>query len=173
MGGAPDHNLRILVVDGYPDLAEIMATLLAIMGHHCRWVDRGDAALDQVLAFDPDLVLLDVGLPDLSGYEVARRLRSTDRSRVRYLAALTGSSAYEDLVRAHDAGFDQAILKPPDAKTLEAVVASARFELTIASPETLPPLRQVPRAALRGAGGDFLAGRPGGRSDAARGSIKS
>src|ERR1041385_5285764 len=82
---------RILVVDDFPDAAETACVLFALMGHECRVAFKGFEALSVALAFDPDIVILDIGLPDISGYEVARVLRK--QSQRMHIVALTGWGA--------------------------------------------------------------------------------
>jgi DNA-binding response OmpR family regulator len=90
----------------------------------CRQAKNGKGALATDAEFAPDVVFLDIGLPDISGYEVARRLRSR-RGRAVYLAALTGWGQAEDRLRALAAGFDQHILKPADGRVLSGVLVAA------------------------------------------------
>jgi CheY-like chemotaxis protein len=116
---------RVLVVDDYPDSAEAASMLLALYGHECRTAVNGREALAQAAAFDPDVVILDIGLPDISGYEVARTLRDRARGRPLYLAAVTGLGQPEDRLRAIAAGFDQHVLKPADATKIRNIVRQA------------------------------------------------
>jgi two-component system CheB/CheR fusion protein len=116
---------RVLVVDDYPDSAEISAMLLTLLGYDCRVAINGQDALDQVDAFDPDIVILDIGLPDISGYEVAQRLRAQNRPRPLFLAAVTGWGQPEDRVRALAAGFDIHVLKPTDSAKIRNILALA------------------------------------------------
>src|SRR3954463_15200422 len=116
MGSAVDpvaavNNLRVLVVDDYPDSAEASCLLLSALGHECRAVLTGTGAIVQTGEFRPHVVICDIGLPDITGYDVARALRRTYGNGV-YLAALTGWTRpiHRDL--ALSAGFDQHLLKP-------------------------------------------------------------
>jgi DNA-binding response OmpR family regulator len=124
---APEHakyQHRVLVVDDYPDAAEATCMLFSRLGHRCRCAISGEHALDEAKTFLPDIVILDIGLPDLSGYEVARALRREHGPAV-YLAALTGWGQPEDRQRAIDAGFDQHIVKPATARVLCELIAAA------------------------------------------------
>jgi DNA-binding response OmpR family regulator len=135
--GKPRYRHRVLVVDDFPDATQAMCMLFTQMGHSCRQATTGQAALDEASAFLPDIVLLDIGLPDLSGYEVARALRQ-QRGREVYIAALTGWGQPEDRARAIGAGFDQHILKPATAQILSEIIVTAersRDELGIAPPD--------------------------------------
>lgn len=118
------YRHRVLIVDDYPDAAEATCMLFTRLGHQCRCAINGEHALDEARAFLPDIVILDIGLPDLSGYEVARTLRQRQGSAV-YLAALTGWGQPEDRRHAIDAGFDQHIVKPATAQVLCELIAAA------------------------------------------------
>ena len=118
-------RVRVLVVDDYPDSAEISAMLLELFGHECRTATTGQEALAHAATFDPDIVILDIGLPDISGYEVARTLRAQPRDRPLYLAAVTGWGQPEDRVRALAAGFDLHVLKPTDGAKIQNILSLA------------------------------------------------
>jgi two-component system, OmpR family, response regulator len=123
---ASNQALRILVVDDNVDAAESIAMLLSLDGHDVRSVHDAQRALDLAAEFGPDLVLLDIGLPGMDGYEVARRLRlRQDVTNVR-LVAVTGYGQQEDRDRARDAGFDQHLVKPVEPDALNAVLGSVQ-----------------------------------------------
>jgi signal transduction histidine kinase/CheY-like chemotaxis protein len=110
--------LRVLVCDDNEDGAESMATLLDLLGYQVRVCHDGPAALVAAREFDPDVCLLDIGLPKgMDGYEVARQLRTGGRAGM-FLAALTGYGQDEDRRRSTDAGFQAHLVKPVDPKTL-------------------------------------------------------
>lgn len=116
---------RVLVVDDNHDAADSLAGELTQMGHHTRVVHDGPAALMAVMDFDPDVVLLDLGLPIIDGYEVARRLRRRyGRERPR-LIAVTGYGRDTDRRKARDAGFDLHMVKPVLFERLRAALADA------------------------------------------------
>jgi len=121
----PPTPLRVLIVDDYPDSADAASLLLMLYGHECRTATTGQGALDQAEIFDPDVVILDIGLPDMTGYEVARTLRARAHSRPLYLAAVTGSGLPEDQAKAFAAGFDYHVTKPADLKKLSMIVKLA------------------------------------------------
>lgn len=110
-------QLRILVVDDNVDAAESLGLLLRIQGHEIQTAHDGADALRLASVFRPDVVLLDIGLPRLDGYEVARRLRKDDNTRRCLLVAMTGYGQEEDRRKSRAAGFDLHIVKPvhPDA----------------------------------------------------------
>jgi CheY-like chemotaxis protein len=111
---------RVLVVDDNRDAADSMALLLRLGGHDVVIAESGHAALETEREQRPDLVLLDIGLPDVDGYEVARRLRAAGCPAI--LAALTGYGQPEDRERALEAGFDEHLVKPVDPRALERLL---------------------------------------------------
>jgi PAS domain S-box-containing protein len=121
----PGH-LRILVVDDNVDAAESIAMLLSLDGHEVRSVHDAHGALEAASAFRPDVVLLDIGLPGMDGYEVARRLRSKNEVQGMRLVAVTGYGQQEDRDRTRDAGFDQHLVKPVEPDALNAVLGSVQ-----------------------------------------------
>ena len=117
------HRLRILVVDDNHDAAVSLSALLDLMGHETRVVHDGLAAVDTAAAWRPDVVLLDIGLPGLNGYEAARRIREhADGGRI-VLCALTGWGQDSDRLKSRDAGFDHHLVKPADPAALERLFA--------------------------------------------------
>jgi PAS domain S-box-containing protein len=117
--------LRVLVVDDNPDAADSLVALLQALGH-TTWVARdGPQGLQTALEVRPDLVLLDIGLPGMSGYDVARAIRRHQGLRQVVLIALTGWGAHSDQQQSHEAGFDQHITKPVSMEALEQALAAA------------------------------------------------
>jgi len=114
---------RILVVDDNRDAAESLAVLLQLRGNETRIASDGAEALDAVGSFRPDLVLLDIGLPSLNGYEVARRIRSLPFGQAMLLVAVTGWGQPDDRRRSEAAGFDVHVVKPLDPGALDALLA--------------------------------------------------
>jgi CheY-like chemotaxis protein len=110
----------VLVVDDNADAAESLAVLLELMGHRTVTAHDGATALAKFAEVQPDVVLLDIGLPDIDGYEVARRLRAGGASSTR-LVALTGWGQAEDKRRAAEAGFDLHWTKPVDPQKLQEI----------------------------------------------------
>jgi CheY-like chemotaxis protein len=103
---------RVLIVDDNQDAAEMMGAALALAGHTVQIAHDGARGLELAAEFDPDCVMLDIGLPAIDGYDVARRLRDHDGDRRRMLVAITGSGQDHDVRRALDAGFDRHLVKP-------------------------------------------------------------
>jgi CheY-like chemotaxis protein len=120
---AAGGGLRILVADDNQDAAETMGVLLEVMGHEVRRVHDGQAALDAVAAFDPQLVLLDIGMPKMNGYETCLAIRDRDGGAARKLVAVTGWGQPQDLKSSSDAGFDHHLVKPVDIDTLVRLIA--------------------------------------------------
>jgi CheY-like chemotaxis protein len=115
---------RILVVDDSSDSAESLSLLLSIMGHEVFTALSGSSALLAVREHRPELVLLDVSMPDMDGYEVARRVRQDEALRGVRLVALTGWADAEDRRRSQEAGFDVHLVKPTDREALESLLST-------------------------------------------------
>ena len=114
---------RMVVVDDNLDAAHSLAELLGMSGHQVKVAYDGRSALDVVRAHAPDVVLLDIGLPGMDGYAVARELRAEHGDRLT-LIALTGYGQEEDRRRTSEAGFDHHFVKPLDLHLLMRVVAA-------------------------------------------------
>ena len=113
---------RVLVVDDHEPTAVALARLMGLLGHETRVASDGPSALATVESYAPDLVLLDLGLPDVDGCAVARQMRADSRMTGVTLVALTGYGSDEDRNRVRDAGFDYHLLKPVTMRTLEAIL---------------------------------------------------
>lgn len=120
----PAGSLRILVADDNADAAETLSLLLESMGHEVRHVHDGEAAVAAVPEFDPQLLLLDIGMPRLNGYETCSRIRALPGGAARALVAVTGWGQPQDRERARDAGFDQHLVKPVDMDRLVNLIAT-------------------------------------------------
>lgn len=116
---------RVLVVDDNADAADSLAMLLQVRGDEVRVAYDGEEALFAEQQFKPDVLLLDIGMPKLSGYDVARRVRDARGPGV-LLVAITGWGQEEDRQRARDAGFDHHFTKPVDYAALLAVIDQAK-----------------------------------------------
>ncbi len=122
-GSASRH---ILVVEDNADARETLGMLLSMAGHRVDTADDGPSGLAAALAERPDVALVDIGLPRMDGYEMARQLRSTAGEYRPYLVALTGYGLPEDRERALAAGFDAHVVKPVDPALLEQLLAGLR-----------------------------------------------
>ncbi|HEY2292718.1 MAG TPA: ATP-binding protein [Thermoanaerobaculia bacterium] len=126
----PAGSRRVLVVDDNQDAAESLETLLGLWGHQARSAQDGQAALLQVAAFEPEIVLLDIGLPGMDGYEVARQIRALPAGRNALIVAVTGYGRSSDRLQSQEAGFDHHLVKPVQPEVLQELIASARLERT-------------------------------------------
>jgi CheY-like chemotaxis protein len=139
---------RVLIVEDNLDAAETLAELLSLWGHEVRVVHDGSMALETAPTFQPDVVLLDIGLPGMDGYEVARQLRKAEGGRRKdesdplhpssfipqpaedphplVLVALTGYSHAEDIQRSEEAGFDHHLTKPIEPEKLRLLMSRGR-----------------------------------------------
>ena len=115
----------ILVIEDNDDARETLCILLQMSGHRVEMASEGVTGLEKALALQPEIVLVDVGLPRLDGYEIARRIRASRGLRQPFLVAITGYGASEDRQRALDAGFDVHVVKPVDPVALATIVAAA------------------------------------------------
>lgn len=114
---------RLLVADDNKDAAVSLATLLRLQGHEVSVAYDGASALELAKLHQPSLVFLDLGMPGMDGYEVARQLRGIPELQKTVLAALTGWGQPEDRRRSAEAGFDHHLVKPPDALVVEGLLA--------------------------------------------------
>ena len=112
---------RVLVVDDNADAADSLAMLLEVRGDEVRVAYDGEEALEAEAAFEPEVVLLDIGMPKLSGYDVARRIREARGAGV-LIVAITGWGQEEDRQRSREAGFDHHFTKPVDYAALLEVI---------------------------------------------------
>jgi len=124
VGALPAEGRRILIVDDSEDSAESLALLLQLDGHETHKAHDGAAAIEAVARLRPDVVLLDIGLPGLNGYEVCSRIRKEPWGKELRLVALTGWGQEEDRQRSRDAGFDAHLVKPVDHDVLLKLIAS-------------------------------------------------
>ena len=122
MAGSAGH--RILVVDDNVDAAETMVMLLDLSGHDARAAFGGQEALDLALSFRPDVVFLDIGLPGMNGYEVARRLLAYPATATTKLIALTGWGTEDDIRKSKIAGFHAHLTKPVDPEAVESMLTT-------------------------------------------------
>jgi two-component system, sensor histidine kinase len=120
--GAPSSGRFILIVEDNEDAREALRTLLDLEGHRVDAAGTGPRALELARDHEFEIALIDIGLPEVDGYEVARRLRGLG-PRCPYLIALTGYGQPDDVKRARDAGFDAHLLKPVDPDALASVLS--------------------------------------------------
>jgi CheY-like chemotaxis protein len=122
---APPSEKSVLVVEDNVDAALTLVDLLRLWGYEVEVVHDGPAAVEAAPRCRPQVVLLDIGLPGMDGYEVARRLRAAPETRGALLVAVTGYGQEGDRVRAREAGFDHHLVKPVDLDGLRRLIAAA------------------------------------------------
>jgi CheY-like chemotaxis protein len=118
------RGLRVLVVDDNVDAAATLSLALETSGYTVAVAEDGRSALERAVEFQPEVAVLDIGLPGMDGYELARALRGAFPGRALGLVALTGYGQPDDLKQAREAGFDAHLLKPVDIRRLCALVDS-------------------------------------------------
>jgi PAS domain S-box-containing protein len=116
------ETLSVLVVDDNQDAAEMLGELIKILGHRAVAAFDGPSALSLAIQLAPDVIMLDIGLPGISGLEVAQRLRNLPETRSAYLVAVTGYGQQQDRERSALAGFDAHLVKPIDQADVEAIL---------------------------------------------------
>ena len=117
-------GLRVLVVDDDVAVAESTAMLLRLEGHEIRCANSGEAALRLCREFQPEAVLLDIGLPGQDGYEIAREIRSLPGGAELKLIAVSGYGHEAAVARGREAGFDRYLVKPVDPEKLSALLTT-------------------------------------------------
>jgi CheY-like chemotaxis protein len=123
MGDNDGTGLRVLVIEDNQDAAETLRDLLALFGHQAEIALTGTAGVDVARRRQPDIVLCDIGLPEMDGYAVARELRADPRTAPIPLVALTGYGRESDQQRAVEAGFDVHLVKPVGPERLRLLLA--------------------------------------------------
>ena len=114
---------RVLAVDDNLDSVASLQMMLRIMGHDVRVAHDGAEAVEVAAEFEPELILLDIGLPRLNGYEAARQIRKLPRGDQSVIVAVTGWGQEEDRRRSSEAGFDHHIVKPVEPSAIEAILS--------------------------------------------------
>jgi CheY-like chemotaxis protein len=123
--------VRVLVVDDNPDVLEATIMVLQFVGHAARGAADGMLALEEVQSFEPHVILIDCSLPDMTGYELARRVCSRTGARRPYLAMVSGTSGAAHTAASFAAGFDELVMKPACPTTLEAILERAQPARTL------------------------------------------
>jgi CheY-like chemotaxis protein len=117
---------RVLIVDDNEDAANSLAMILKLSGHETESVYTAMDALERAVSFRPDVVLLDIGLPGMNGYEVAQKMRELPGLADIRLVAVTGYGRSDDRLRARDAGFDDHLTKPVEFAVLDRALTGVR-----------------------------------------------
>ena len=147
---AAQHSLRVLIVEDNRDAAEMLRLMVSLYGHTTLVAHDGAAALTAAIRFAPDVIFLDIGLPVMNGYEVARTLRGMPQFNRVHIAAVTGWGQEEDRRKAREAGCDSHFTKPLSPETLEDLLAATAQRLL----EGLPAAG-TPRTRLADSGDAF------------------
>jgi CheY-like chemotaxis protein len=125
-------HCRVLVLDDNKDAADTLAMMLDLLGHDVqRLYDPNDAEA-LVKGFDPEIVFLDIGMPGVSGYDIARKLRNLPHGSSRMLVAVTGWGQPEDLRRTSEAGFDHHLVKPPALEDIRRICGAVHARQQVA-----------------------------------------
>ncbi|HEY3803533.1 MAG TPA: response regulator [Kofleriaceae bacterium] len=119
-------SLQVLVVDDHQDTLDGTMLVLRLDGHRARGASGGMRALEELRTFEPDVMLIDCKLPDMTGYELARRVRSRPTVRRPYLAMVSGYCGAEHAAKSAEAGFDEHVVKPADPTILQAILGRVR-----------------------------------------------
>ena len=119
-------GLQILIVEDDDDTAQSLTMLLSTQNHQVRWVRDGVSALEEADAHLPDLILLDLGLPELDGYEVARRLKDRHLTKDPLVVVTTGNGHEPNTTRLREMGIDLYLVKPIDPGVLLSLIARFR-----------------------------------------------
>ncbi|TFZ00526.1 response regulator [Ramlibacter henchirensis] len=135
----PAEGLKVLLVDDNVDAAETLSLVLEMAGCMTRMLHEGTHVVEAAHEFGPDLILLDIGLPGMSGYEVAQRLRREPRFVRTLLVAITGWGTEQDRRRSQEAGFDQHLTKPVDFAALEPLLRQAKAKAAAAGRANAQP----------------------------------
>lgn len=125
---APCHGRRVLIIDDNTDFAICLKELLELKGHSVMTSNGGYHGIQMALETRPDVIICDIGLPDIDGYNLAKALRSHDDLKGVCLIALTGYALREDQEQTAQAGFDMYMAKPPDFETLDRVLATGAIK---------------------------------------------
>ena len=119
-----DVRRRVLVVDDNPDAAETLASLVDALGGEARTAADGASAIQCALEFSPEIILLDIGMPGMDGYETCRQMRKAQVVKRPFIVAITGWGQDGDKRRAAEAGFDAHLTKPADPEVLQRLLAT-------------------------------------------------
>ncbi|MEO8733890.1 MAG: response regulator [Flavobacteriales bacterium] len=126
--------MRALVVDDQPDVAMGLALLLRHLGYNVQVAYQAHEALTKGADFRPDVIFLDIGLPDQSGYDVCKDIRGSEWGMNSFIVAVTGRNEAEDMIRAANSGFDRHVGKPMEPGTLQKVLQAMKTKAMFPGP---------------------------------------
>ena len=124
-GEAAKSSRRVVIIEDNADAADSLRQVLELEGHQVEVASSGPKGIEKARVFEPEVVICDIGLPDMDGYAVARAMRADPALRAIVLVALTGYAAPEDEARAREAGFSAHLAKPPPLEALKRILADA------------------------------------------------
>ena len=133
-GASSSSQFKVLVADDNEDAAESLVEMLRMTGNTVRLAGDGQEAVDMAAVFQPQVIVLDIGMPKLNGYEACRRIREEPWGKSATLVALTGWGQDEDKRRSKEAGFDLHLIKPLDLAVLERLLVSLQQEISRSNP---------------------------------------
>jgi CheY-like chemotaxis protein len=151
VAGATTKPMSVVVVDDHADIREMVTMLLSDLGHTLTAVASGQEGIDACIAQRPSAALIDIGLDDLDGYEVARSIARELGSSAPYLVAMTGFGQAKHRQAAFDAGFDAYLVKPATVEAITDALAPASLQPGAASESSNGELRRLAPRAPRGA----------------------
>ena len=130
--------LRVMVVEDRPDVAEGLEMLLVHLGHTVEVAHKAHEALQSGPDFKPDVILLDIGLPDLSGYDVCKEIRASSWGLNKFVVAVTGRDEPSDVIRTAHTGFDRHVAKPMALDTLKDILHTVQKRVVLTNPYLAP-----------------------------------
>jgi len=145
---APQHlpPMQALVVDDRDDVAMGLALMLKHLGLVVQVANQGREALEKGASFRPDVIFLDIGLPDLSGYDACMEMRRSDWGADVFIVAVTGLDEPEDVIRAAHTGFDRHVAKPMGLGTLQEILHTVKARGVFQTPDAPPG--ETPEASV-------------------------
>lgn len=126
---AKEHR-RVLVIEDNPDLLFLIEDLVSILGYEVETASNAQAGVDLARSFQPSMIICDIGLPDMAGYEVARILRSEKALKDTYMVSMSGYGQWENIEESRDAGFNCHLVKPIDINTLDLLLTEGTVGTT-------------------------------------------
>jgi two-component system CheB/CheR fusion protein len=123
------QGLRILLIDDNQDVANSLSVWFKTIGHQVEIASNGARGISSAQTFKPDIILLDIGLPDMDGYQVARKLRDLSDMRNVWIIALSGYDQKKNSFNAESAGFDHYLMKPPNLNQLQELIGELQNQL--------------------------------------------
>jgi CheY-like chemotaxis protein len=121
---AKSNTLKILIIDDNQDFADVMSELIEMLGYRTFIANKGREGIAKAKEFHPDVIICDIGLPEMNGYEVAESIRNDNELKDLLLISLSGYTSQKDIERSMAAGFNQHLAKPVDINDIENILGS-------------------------------------------------